>query len=516
MGHRFLGPKPFKVKNFNDYRERLRAAYVMLEKEKRIEAITADATLAAKSENLRLAEAGGLLDEVAGLVEWPVVLLGDIDPKFMGLPPEVLTTVMRAHQKYFALLDGEGKLAPRFVLVSNMQTADGGKAIVAGNERVLRARLADAQFFWDQDRKHKLVDRFPGLHEVVFHARLGSLADRAFRLQELADHVATAMGAKAKVARRAGQLAKCDLLSGMVYEFPELQGVMGRYYALESGEAAEVADAIAEHYSPQGPNDTCPTAPASVALALADKIDQLTGFFAIGEKPTGSKDPFALRRAALGVIRLILENKLRLSLCALFQAAFRLQPEEVRKALGKDGETRITAELLDFFADRLKVHLKEQGIRHDHISAVFALTGEDDFVRLLERVAALREFLESEDGANLLIAYRRARNIVHIEEKNDATTYEGAVKPAVLREDQEQALHTRLEEVQKLADTALKNEEFTLAMSALARLRVPIDAFFDHVTVNAEDKDLRMNRLHLLANIRRTLESVADFSKIEG
>ncbi|MCE2509992.1 MAG: glycine--tRNA ligase subunit beta [Alphaproteobacteria bacterium] len=516
LGHRFLAPKPFRVKHFADYRERLRAAYVMLEKDARIEAITADATLAAKDENLRLAEAGTLLEEVAGLVEWPVVLLGDIDPKFMALPSEVLTTVMRAHQKYFALTDPDGKLAPRFVLVSNVQATDGGGAIVAGNERVLRARLEDAQFFWDQDRKRQLVDWFPGLHEVVFHAGLGSLADRAFRLQELADGIGQQIGAKAKLARRAGQLAKCDLLSGMVHEFPELQGVMGRYYAAEGGEPPEVAAAMAEHYAPQGPNDACPAAPVSVALALADKIDQLTGFFAIGEKPTGSKDPFALRRAALGVIRLILENKLRLPLRALFQAAFRLQPEAVRAALGKDAEAGIVADLLDFFADRLKVHLKEKGIRHDHISAVFALTGEDDFVRLLERVAALREFLASEDGANLLVAYRRARNIVHIEEKNDATTYDGAVKSAALRESQEQALQTRLEEVQKLADAALKNEEFATAMSALARLRLPVDAFFDHVTVNTEDKALRANRLHLLANIRRTLESVADFSKIEG
>lgn len=510
LGHRFLAPKPFKVKNFDDYRERLRGAYVMLDKEERRDAISADATLAARNEGLRLSEAGGLLDEVAGLVEWPVVLLGDIDPKFMELPPEVLTTAMRTHQKYFSLVDKDDGLAPRFIVVSNMQTSDGGKEIVAGNERVLRARLADAQFFWDQDRRMKLVDWFPGLHEMIFHAGLGSLAERAFRLQELGDHLGPQMGAKVKLARRAGQLAKCDLLSGMVHEFPELQGVMGRYYALNDGEPPEVADAIAEHYAPQGPNDVCPTGPVSVALALADKIDQLVGFFAIKEKPTGSKDPFALRRAALGVIRLILENNLRLPLRPVFHVAIQLQSDLV------DADERIANELLDFFADRLKVHLKEKGVRHDHISAVFALTAEDDLVRLLERVDALRDFLDSEDGANLLVAYRRARNIVHIEEKNDATTYDGAVTEAALREAEEQTLQTRLKEVQTLADAALKNEEFTVAMSALARLRVPVDAFFDHVTVNADDKDLRANRLHLLADVRRTLEAVADFSKIEG
>lgn len=516
VGHRFLAPKPFKVKDFGDYRERLRGAYVMLDREERREAIAADATLIAKNEGLRLSEAGDLLEEVAGLVEWPVVLLGDIDPKFMELPPEVLTTAMRTHQKYFSLIDRDGNLAPRFIVVSNMQTSDGGKEIIAGNERVLRARLADAQFFWDQDRRAKLVDWFPGLHAMIFHAGLGSLADRAFRLQELADHLALQIGASAGLARRAGQLAKCDLLSDMVHEFPELQGVMGRYYALAGGEPPEVADAIAEHYAPQGPNDVCPTGPVSVALALADKIDQLVGFFAIEERPTGSKDPFALRRAALGVIRLILENGLRLPLRSIFRTAVRLQPEDVKGELGERADERIANELLDFFADRLKVHLREKGVRHDHIGAVFALTADDDLVRLLERVEALRDFLESEDGANLLVAYRRARNIVRIEEKNDATTYDGAVTEAALCEAEEQALQTRLKEVRTLADAALKNEEFTVAMSALARLRVPVDAFFDYVTVNTEDKDLRLNRLHLLADIRRTLETVADFSKIEG
>ena len=516
VGHRFLAPKSFKVKGFDDYRERLRGAYVMLDKVERRDAISADAMLAAKNEDLRLVETSGLLEEVTGLIEWPVVLLGDIDPKFMNLPSEVLTTTMRTHQKYLSLINRDGKLAPRFLMVSNMQTSDGGKGIIAGNERVLRARLADAQFFWDQDQRYKLADWFPGLHEMTFHTKLGSLAERSFRLQELADHLASQMNAKAGLARRAGQLAKCDLLSDMVHEFPELQGVMGRYYAIAGDEPLEVADAIAEHYSPKGPNDACPTQPVSVALALADKVDQLVSFFAIEEKPTGSKDPFALRRAALGVIRLILENNLRLPLRSIFNVAIRLQPEGIKSALGDDSEERVANELLDFFADRLKVHLKEKGVRHDHISAVFALMAEDDLVRLMERVDALRGFLDSEDGANLLVAYRRARNIVHIEEKNDATTYDGIVTEATLCEAEEHALQTCLKEVRTLADAALKNEEFTVAMSALARLRVPVDAFFDHVTVNAKDKNLRANRLHLLADIRRTLETVADFSKIEG
>lgn len=515
-GHRFLAPTPFKVKNFADYRDRLRGAYVMLDRQERMAAIAADATLAAKNEGLRLQQEGGLLEEVAGLVEWPVVLLGDIDPRFMDLPPEVLTTAMRTHQKYFALLKQDGTLAPRFVVVANMQTADGGQQIIAGNERVLRARLQDAKFFWDQDRKAALVDRFPRLHDVVFHGGLGSLADRAFRMQELAESLAAQTGAKAKHARRAGQLAKCDLLAGMVAEFPELQGIMGRYYALADGEPSEVADAIAEHYAPQGPKDACPTKPTSVALALADKIDQLVGFFAINAKPTGSKDPFALRRAGLGVIRLILENGLRLSLRPIFAKAIGLLPEPVRGGLDDKTGTELTDALLAFFADRLKVHLREKGVRHDHIAAVLALTAEDDLVRLLERVEALRAFLESEDGANLLIAYRRARNMVHLEEKKDGTRYDGEIAEAKLVEAPEQALHARLKEVRKLADVALKNEEFAVAMSALARLRAPVDAFFDAVTVNADDKALRKNRLHLLADIRRTLEAVADFSKIEG
>jgi len=514
VGHRFLAPEAFQVKDFAEYHNRLRGAYVMLDKDERRQTIAEDAALAAKNDGLALLGEDGLLDEVAGLVEWPVVLLGDIDPRFMELPPEVLTMAMRTHQKYFSLLKPDGSLAPRFLVVANVQAADGGLEIIAGNERVLRARLQDAKFFWDQDRKSALVDWFPGLHGVVFHSGLGTLADRAFRLQELASGLAKQTGAKPAHARRAGQLAKCDLLSGMVHEFPELQGVMGRYYALGDGEPPEVADAIAEHYAPQGPKDVCPTKPASVALALADKIDLLVGFFAIDEKPTGSKDPFALRRAALGIIRLVLENGLRLGLRAVFEKAARRLPEAVGMRDARCAE--LADGLLAFLADRLKVHLRDEGVRHDHIAAVLALTVEDDLVRLRERVAALRAFLESEDGANLLVAYRRARNLVHIEEKKDGVGYDGTVVEAQLVEAAEQALYARLKDVRKLAEAALKGEEFEVAMAALARLRVPVDAFFDDVKVNVDDKALRKNRLHLLGEIRRTLEMVADFSKVEG
>jgi glycyl-tRNA synthetase beta chain len=502
-GHRFLSKGAIEARSFADYAEKLRAAYVVLDQDARREKIRRDLAVAAENDGLKVKDDPALLDEVTGLVEFPVVLAGSIDAAFMDVPPEVLTTSMRTHQKYFACLDAEGRLAPRFLVVANTLTSDGGAAIVAGNERVLRARLSDAKFFWDQDRKAPLESRVPKLAERIFHAKLGSVLDKVGRVEKLAEAIAPYVpGADAALAKRAARLAKADLSTGMVGEFPELQGVMGRYYALHDREPPEVADAIAEHYSPLGPNDRCPTAPTSVVVALADKIDTLVGFFAIDEKPTGSKDPFALRRAALGVIRLVLENRLRLPLATIFrQAAFGADP---------------TGELLDFFADRLKVHLREQGVRHDLIAAVFALGGEDDLVRLLARVAALAEFLASEDGANLLIAYRRASNIVRIEEKKDGRSYGEAPDPALFRQDEERALAERLAEVARLADAALKREEFGVAMAALARLRRPVDEFFDRVTVNTEETELRVNRLRLLSHIRATLNRVADFSKIEG
>ena len=502
-GHRFLFRSTFNVSNFADYRDQLRKAYVILDAGERRKLIADALATTVQEAGFTLKPDEGLLDEVTGLVEWPVVLMGRIERDFMELPPEVLTTSMRTHQKYFAALDKNGALAPHFLVVSNMNAADGGKAIVAGNERVLRARLSDAKFFWDQDRKQKLIDRVEKLQERVFHAKLGTVYDKMSRVAHLAYTIAEYVkGADKTKVGHAVWLAKADLSTGMVGEFPELQGVMGRYYALHDGEPLEIADAIAEHYSPLGPSDRCPTAPVSVTVALADKLDTLANFFAIDEKPTGSKDPYALRRAALGVIRLILENKLRLPLLTIFRAAV------------EKGDP--SAELLEFFADRLKVALRDQGVRHDLIAAVFALGGEDDLVRLLARVEALGAFLKSEDGANLLTAYRRASNIVRIEEGKDKTRYGDAPNPALFKEAAENVLAEKLKLATAESGKALEAEEFAGAMAALARLRVPVDEFFGNVTVNTDDRELRANRLRLLSQIRDTLNRVADFSKIEG
>jgi glycyl-tRNA synthetase beta chain len=511
-GHRFLDPREIAVAGFADYKVKLKESFVLLDPQERRTAITEQAEKLAKAEGLTLKRDDGLLDEIVGLVEWPVVLMGRIDPAFMAIPPEVLTATMRANQKYIALLDNMGKLAPRFLVVSNMEAKDGGKAIVAGNERVLRARLSDAKFFWDQDRKVKLGDRVPALKDIVFHAKLGTVADKVARIEGLAfDLHPFIPKADIDQLRSAALLAKADLTSGMVGEFPELQGVMGRYYALQEGEKPAVADAIAEHYAPLGPNDRCPSAPVSVAVALADKLDSLVGFFAIDEKPTGSKDPFALRRAALGVIRLIVENKLRLPLVEIFTKANQLFRNQ-NAAL----PSLQPADLLDFFADRLKVALKEKGVRHDLISAIFSLGGEDDLVRLLARVDALKSFLDTDDGANLLVAYRRASNIVKIEEKKDKTEYNGGADAAKLQQAEEKSLHAALASVASSGEQLIRSEHFGNAMSQLAKLRQPVDAFFDKVTVNSDDKDLRANRLRLLAQIRTTLNKVADFSQIEG
>lgn len=512
-GHRFHDPREIEVAGFADYKVKLRESYVIVDPAERRAAIKAQTDKLAAAEGLSVKPDEALLDEVTGLVEWPAALMGRIDEQFMEIPPEVLTTSMRVNQKYFSLLDKSGKLAPRFLVVANMETKDGGKAIVAGNERVLRARLSDAKFFWDQDRKVKLEERVPALKDIIFHARLGTVADKISRIQTLAAELAAYIpGADVDQVRSAALLAKADLTTGMVGEFPELQGVMGRYYAMHEGEKQAVADAIAEHYAPLGPADRCPTAPASVAVALADKIDSLVGFFAIDEKPTGSKDPFALRRAALGVIRLIIENRLRLPLSRVFAAAAGPYRNE-----GMLSDTvAMRQSLLDFFADRLKVALREKGVRHDLISAVFALGGEDDLVRLLARVDALRKFLDSEDGANLLVAYRRASNIVRIEEKKDGKTYNSGVDVALLRQGEEKALHQGLVTSGDVGGRALDGEDFTGAMAALAQLRRPVDAFFDKVTVNCDEVELRANRLRLLSEIRATLNRVADFSQIEG
>jgi glycyl-tRNA synthetase beta chain len=421
---------------------------------------------------------------------------------------------MREHQKYFAQENAGGSLAPYFALAANRETADGGKAVVAGNERVLRARLSDAKFFWDQDRRHTLASRVPALENVVFHARLGTLGQRTMRISALAGQLAKYIpGCKSDLAMEAGTLAKADLTSGMVGEFPELQGIMGRYYARGEGLDEAVCEAIAEHYSPQGPGDACPAAPVSAAVALAEKIDTLVGFFAIDEKPTGSRDPFALRRAALGVIRLVLENGLRLPLRTAFLHAHEMYGGILSGEHSAD-ETAIA--LLDFFADRLKVHLREEGIRHDRVAAVFNLEAQDDLVRLMAQVAALSAFLESDDGVNLLTAYRRAANIVAAEEKKDGSRQTGAPDPKLFAHEAEKALAAALSEATATMAAALKAEAFDEAMGGLASLRGPVDAFFDQVTVNADEANLRINRLKLLGSITGTMGQVADFSVIEG
>jgi glycyl-tRNA synthetase beta chain len=511
-GHRFHAPEPFAVKDYADYHAKLLAARVMLDPVDRRDRILHDAIALAEGAGLELADDAGLLVEVAGLVEWPVVLMGAIDAEYMSVPPEVLITAMRRHQKYFSLRDQAGDLAPRFIMVANLQAEDGGAAIAAGNERVLRARLADARFFWDQDRKRTLLSRVADLDGVIFHAKLGTLGDKAKRIEALAGELAAHIpDADPDLAKRAALLCKADLTTEMVGEFPELQGLMGRYYAKEDGEDGAIAQAIAEHYAPLGPADRCPTAPLSVAVALADKIDTLVGFFAIDEKPTGSKDPFALRRAALGVIRLILENGPRLPLDDVFRASAKLYDG------GGDAAEPDPRELLDFLADRLKVHLREKGVRHDLVTAVFALAHEDDLVRLMARVASLADFIDSDDGANLLTAYKRANNIVNIEEKKDKKSYQGDdVEAEKFEQEQETELLAQLDAVRDQVQDALAAEDFSAACRAFAKLREPVDRFFDDVTVNVEEPRLRENRLRLLDKVRARFHQIADFSRIEG
>ena len=514
-GHRFLSPGEISVANSSDYLIKLKSAKIIPDPKERRSLIVAQCRDRALKEGLSVKQDEGLLDEVTGLVEWPVVLMGRIDQQFMTVPPEVLTTSMRTHQKYFALQDRTGKLAARFLVVANMDTPDKGAQIIAGNERVLRARLSDAMFFWEQDQKVRLADRLPALNDIIFHAKLGTIGQKVKRIEALVRHLASLIpGCNADQAAQAARLAKADLTTGMVGEFPELQGVMGRYYAGIEGHAPEITDAIADHYRPLGPTDLCPSAPASVAVALADKIDSLVGFFAIDEKPTGSKDPFALRRAALGVIRLILENGLRLKLRDVFGFAYSGFYDQ--GGFEQNQPKAVIGQLLDFLADRLKVALKEQGVRHDLIAAVFALGDEDDLVRLVARVKALQDLVDSDAGANLLAAYRRASNIVRIEEKKDGATYDGVADPAKFAQDEEKKLFAALDKESQAARKRVASEEFVAAMGSLSNLRAPIDDFFDRVTVNDPDSALRSNRLRLLSTIRATLNAVADFSKIEA
>jgi len=511
-GHRFLSGDEITVDNAADYLERLEAAHVILDHDRRRSLILADLDRLASEAGVVIKPDPGLLDEVTGLVEYPVVLMGAIDEESMELPPEVLATAMRTHQKYFSCLNPDGSPAPRFLFVANNLTPDDGRTIIAGNERVLRARLADARFFWDQDRKVRLEDRVEALKDRVYHEKLGSVRDKVRRMELIGDFlVAQVPGADAARVRRAVFLAKADLSTGMVGEFPELQGVMGRYYALNDGEDPRVADAIAEHYKPLGPNDTSPTAPDSLVAALADKIDSLAAFFAINEKPTGSRDPFALRRAALGAIRLVLENRLRINLLdPITRACEIIYDQKITREVAY-----VNHDVSRFIIDRLKVHLRDDGVRHDLIAAVFE-RNEFNLVNLLARVDALTKFLDTEDGANLLIAYRRASNIVAIESKRDQTPYEDEPVTAQYCQTEETTLGETLRQVRRAASQAISEERFERAMAALATLRQPVDEFFDKVTVNTDDAKLRENRLRLLSRIRAVMNQVADFSQIEG
>ncbi len=502
-GHRFLAPEPFSVRRFDDYVTKLEKAKVVLDADRRKDMIAHDARDRALALGLELVEDEGLLEEVAGLVEWPVILVGSFDEAFLEVPDEVIRATIRANQKCFVLRDpATGRLANRFVLISNLEATDGGAKIIAGNEKVIRARLSDAKFFWDTDLKTRLENNVDKLSSIVFHEKLGSQAERVARLETLSKVIAPMVGADEAKAERAAHLAKADLVSHMVYEFPEVQGLMGRYYATRQGEDAAVANAIEQHYKPQGPSDDVPVEPVAIAVALADKLDLLTGFWAIDEKPTGSKDPYALRRAALGVIRIVLANKLRLPLLKLFDAA--------RPGFGEAND------LLSFFADRLKVHLREEGARHDLIDAVFALDGQDDLQMIVKRVEALGSFLETEDGASLLAGTKRATNILRIEEKKSGQSFAGRPQATHLVEEAEIALAAAVDTARSEAEAAVRHEDFAAAMTALAKLRAPVDRFFEEILVNAEDPAVRENRLKLLSEIREATLTVADFTRIEG
>jgi glycyl-tRNA synthetase beta chain len=545
-GHRVHAPADFRVKRFDDYAASLEKAHVTLDPERRRDIIRADARTLAHAQNLELVEDEALVEEVAGLVEWPVVLMGSFEEEFLEVPDEVIRATIRANQKCFVLKRPDGRLANRFILVANLAASDGGAAIVHGNERVVRARLSDARFFWETDKKTKLEDRLEKLRSITFHEKLGTQYERVERIARLAEELAPLVGADPAKAAQAARLAKADLVTEMVGEFPELQGLMGRYYAQEQGLDAEVSAAIEEHYKPQGPSDRIPTAPVSIAAALADKIDTLVGFWAIDEKPTGSKDPYALRRAALGVVRIVLENGLRLRLSSILDRS-------------------IAADLLAFLIDRLKIQLREQGARHDLVDAALGAQGArsplpggersrgeaeagaglllveepphpalradlspqgrgeeprstpDDLLLIARRVEALGKLLETEDGKNLLAGYKRAANILRAEEKKDgAGAFEGALDASLLTEPAEAALSSALDAAEPAAASALASEDFASATTALAKLRAPVDAFFDAIMVNAAEPELRLNRLRLLARLRRAVRTVADFDRIAG
>jgi len=540
-GHRFMAPAAINVRRFEDYEAKLKAAKVILDPQARKDIIFEDAKELTFAQGFELVEDQVLLDEVSGLVEWPVVMMGSFEAEYLAIPEEVIRATIRNNQKCFVVRDSKtGKLTNKFVLTANIEATDGGKVIVSGNERVIRPRLSDAKFFYETDLKTKLEDRLPKFEQIVFHEKLGTQAARIKRIERLAAEIAPLVGADVAKATRAAHLVKADLLTEVVGEFPEVQGLMGKYYALAQGEDASVAAACEEHYKPQGPTDRVPTDPVSVAVALADKLDTLVGFWAIDEKPTGSKDPYALRRAALGVIRIVLELGRRVSLTSILEWSFALHvmrgteadfesvvsairnPERGSDLLRKRGSAApeggfaaLIGDLIAFFADRLKVQLREQGARHDLVDAVFALGGQDDLLMIVRRVEALGKFLDSDDGKNLLAGTKRASNILSIEEKKDKRTFDGAPDAALYSLAEEKALAKAIGEVKAEASAAVAKEDFAAAMSAMAKLRPPVDAFFDKVRVNDDDAKVRENRLKLLGEIRSATRAVADFSKIQ-
>ena len=497
FGHRFMAPAALTITKPSEYLGALETAYVLADAAIREAMVAEGAAQLASEVGCELVEDAGLIRETAGLVEWPVPLLGKIDDAFMDVPEEVLISVMRTHQKYFALRDRDGKLAPYFITISNMATEDKGAAIVAGNERVLRARLSDGRFFWDQDRKETLESRLPALDKITFQAQLGTVAEKAARIATLSEVLAPALSANETAARDAGRLCKADLTSGMVYEFPELQGIMGGYYADNDGLGEVVAAAIRDHYSPLGPGDAIPQTPEGGVVALADKIDSLAGFWSIDEKPTGSKDPYALRRAALGVIRILLETDTRLALTQVLDKAF------TQYGCAESP----SADLLGFIADRLKVYLRDRGISHDVVSAVFAL-GSDDVVETAQRAKHLQAFLADEDGANLKAAFGRAHGICAKADHKAAN-----VDANLLKEPAETALHQAIEIQQNLPMASLA--DYSAYLDGLATLRAPVDAFFEAVMVNDEDDAIRQNRLSLLQSLIALMQRAAAFDLIE-
>lgn len=522
-GHRFHAPDAIRVSGFDDYAAKLRRAHVILDAQARREAIWHDATNLAFANGMEVVEDAGLLHEVAGLVEWPVVLMGRIGKDFLDLPPEVLQTSMKEHQKFFSVRNAKTGRIERFVTVANRETVDDGATILAGNEKVLSARLADAKFFWENDLRVATSDVgmqawVENLKNVTFHNKLGTQAELIDRMATLAQQIAPMVGADPDLAERAARVAKADLSSEMVYEFPELQGLMGRYYAEAAGLPAEVAAASEDHYAPLGPSDVVPTAPVSVAVALAEKIDKLTGFWAIDEKPTGSKDPFALRRAALGVIRTLVENDFSIGLEEILHQKF--QSLGITFGAAKDGEDdrglNYEIELLAFLHDRLKVYLKDQGVRHDIIDACIAMDGSDDLALLVKRAKALSDTLKTDDGHNLLQAFKRANNILTQAEDADGVEYSYGADRKFAETEEERALFDALGNAERSIASAMTEQDFSTAMGAMAALRPELDAFFEAVQINTDNATVRRNRLNLLSQIRQLCLGVADLRRIEG